>query len=64
MQGQIKWFSPARNYGFIQTDNGDDIFLHGSGLTPGLAPNEGDKVQFEVEQTSRGLKAIDVEIVN
>ena len=64
--GLIKWFSPSKGYGFITREtDGEDIFLHYSGLARGqerkLFP--GDKVEFEEEDGEKGIKAIDVRCV-
>ncbi|MFQ5713069.1 MAG: cold-shock protein [Candidatus Scalinduaceae bacterium] len=57
--GTVKWFNDAKGYGFISTDNGEDIFVHhteiqGEGFKT-LA--EGDKVEFEVVKGDKGNKA-------
>lgn len=63
-QGSIKWFSPAKGYGFITRDNGSDIFVHFSGLAPDqdrrLFP--GDKVEFNEIDGEKGPKAVDVKV--
>lgn len=57
--GTVKWFNDAKGYGFISTDNGEDIFVHhteiqGEGFKT-LA--EGDKVEFEIVKGDKGNKA-------
>ncbi len=66
-QGNVKWFSSEKGFGFIAPDDGgDDVFVHRSnvqGLEWGDALQEGDHVEFEVEETPKGLNARNVEIL-
>ena len=61
-EGIVKWFSDQKGYGFIEQDNGEDIFVHhsemiGSGFTS-LA--EGDRVTFDIGEGKKGLAAQNV----
>ena len=61
--GTVKWFNDSKGYGFIsQDDGGKDVFVHHSAISgsgfKSLAT--GDKVQFEVVEDTRGLKAQNV----
>ena len=60
--GKVKWFSQAKGYGFIQRDDGDDVFVHYSSIEgDGFRTlNEGDRVEFELLEESKGLKARNV----
>lgn len=58
-QGTVKWFSTSKGYGFITRESGDDIFVHYSSITgEGFRSlREGEKVEFEVEETDKGPQA-------
>ena len=65
MKGVIKRIIYDRNFGFIQTDDEDnDIFFHRSGVVEEFGTlREGDKVEFEIEETDRGTQAVNLKIV-
>ena len=60
--GNVKWFNEAKGYGFIERESGGDVFVHFSAITGGgfKALQEGDKVEFEVLQDTKGPKAVNV----
>ena len=61
-QGTVKWFSDQKGYGFIEQENGDDIFVHHSEIQ-GMGfktLSEGDSVNFEVGQGRKGPAAQNV----
>ncbi|MCG8607080.1 cold-shock protein, partial [bacterium] len=61
-QGTVKWFNGSKGYGFITTEEGEDVFVHYNSIVgEGYKTlDEGDKVQFEVEQGPKGLQATGV----
>lgn len=61
VKGTVKFFNRNKNYGFINGDDGNTYFVHGTGLKTGVEIDEGDKVSFKVVQGDRGPKAEDVE---
>ena len=62
-QGIVKWFSDKKGFGFIEQEEGGDIFVHYSAISmPGFKTlSEGDRVTFEVEEGNRGPAAKNVE---
>ena len=61
-EGTVKWFSERKGYGFIEQDDGGDIFVHHSSISmPGFRTlNEGDRVSFEVGEGTKGPAAQNV----
>ncbi len=61
-KGTVKWFSNKKGYGFIEQENGGDIFVHFSSIDiPGFKSlAQGEEVTFEVEETDRGPVAKNV----
>jgi len=63
--GKVKWYNGSKGYGFIETNDGQDVFVHRSGLSVsylGLEP--GQKVEFETKKGEKGLVAFDVKLVD
>ena len=60
--GTVKWFSNAKGYGFIQPDNGPDVFVHFTAIqAEGYRTLEaGQRVEFSIEQSEKGPQASDV----
>ena len=62
VQGTVKWFNAGKGYGFISRENGDDVFVHYSALQGEgyRSLDEGQRVEFTVERTPKGLQASEV----
>lgn len=63
--GIVKWFNDAKGFGFIEQENGPDVFVHYTGISASgfKSLNEGDKVTFDVEQGQKGPAAVNVQVV-
>jgi cold shock protein len=61
-KGKVKWFNDAKGYGFIEQEDGDDVFVHFSAIQmEGFKTlSEGQEVEFEVETGDKGLHASSV----
>ena len=64
-RGRVKWFSSRRQYGFIVTDRAQEVFFHQKQLLVGSksALREGQAAQFHVRRASKGLEALNVELI-
>ena len=65
VSGTVKWFSTEKGYGFIQREEGDDVFVHYSAITADgfRTLQEGQQVEFTIEESPKGPQAANVEIV-
>ncbi len=63
--GSVKWFNDAKGFGFITTDEGNDVFVHYSAINADgfKSLKEGDKVEFEVVEGEKGPQAANVVVV-
>ena len=63
-QGTVKWFSAQKGFGFIAQAEGDDIFVHVTGLAAGVTDlKENDTVEFEIGEGQKGPQATEVKPV-
>ena len=60
--GTVKWFNESKGFGFIEQTDGEDVFVHFSGINGDGHKNlaEGDQVSLEVQQGPKGLQAVNV----
>lgn len=65
-RGKVKWFNNEKGYGFIECENGEDVFVHFTGIQgEGFRTlEENQAVEFEVSEGNRGPQAINVAIVS
>jgi CspA family cold shock protein len=63
--GIVKWFSDQKGYGFIEQEDGPDVFVHHSGIDGAgfKSLNEGDRVTFDIEEGNKGPAAVNVTVV-
>lgn len=59
-KGTVKFFNQARGFGFITTEQGQELFVHVSGLADNIREN--DSVEFEVQDGKKGLNAFNVKL--
>ena len=57
MKGKIKWYNARKGYGFIEGEDKKDIFVHRTSIPDGIYLNEGDQVEYEIEDSDKGPQA-------
>ena len=64
MIGTVKWFNPGKGFGFIEREDGEDVFVHFSAIQAEgyKSLEEGQRVEFDVEKGERGLQAANVRL--
>jgi cold shock protein len=64
MKGKVKWYNETKGFGFIESENGEDIFIHRSGLENsfnGLKPDQ--EVEFDTQKGNKGMMAVNVKVI-
>jgi CspA family cold shock protein len=63
--GKVKWYNEIKGFGFIEMEDGDDVFVHRSGLlNVGSGLQENQTVEFETQEGEKGLFAVNVKKVD
>ena len=65
VEGVVKWFSDQKGFGFIEQEDGEDVFVHHSGINESVLKSlrEGDRVSFDIEQGKKGPAAANVTVI-
>ena len=60
MKGKVKWYNPRKGYGFIEGEDGKDVFVHQTDIPTGTYLNDEDRVEYDIEKSEKGPKAKNV----
>jgi len=65
INGTVKWFNDHKGFGFIEQEDGADVFVHHSAINAAgfRSLNEGDRVSFDIEQGQKGPAAANVNVI-
>ena len=60
MKGTVKWYNDMKGYGFIEGEDGNDVFVHRTAIPMDTRLYEGDQVEYEIEDSERGQRAMNL----
>jgi len=60
MNGTVKWYNERKGFGFIEIEDGKDVFVHKTSIPEGTYLNDSDKVEITIEDSERGPQATNV----
>ena len=60
-KGTVKFFNAAKGFGFIKEENGQEVFVHATGLNEDIQEN--DQVSFDTEEGKKGMSAVNVSLI-
>ena len=65
IKGTVKWFNEKKGFGFLSQEDGDDVFVHYSGIQSSgfKSLTEGQSVEFEIQEGPKGLQAVNVRAI-
>lgn len=61
MQGTVKFYNESKGFGFIITEDGEEVFVHVTGLVDKISQN--DRIEFEIAQGKKGPNAVNVKLI-
>ena len=60
MKGTVKWYNSMKGFGFIAGEDGKEVFVHRTSVPADVILNEGDQVEYDVEDSERGQRAVNI----